>query len=158
MFRRFVEILDDIKKKKVQVFRIKWCSELGGFTLYHPHKKIYGGLHFSLITFLYREKWFLSHFYTTHGGLYVEYCIKYYPLIHRSWINNSWLALFWFKPLFEKFLALKWKVLKNAFGTPTLKSYRTANTQPKIIINSSFWRKQIAKFFLAFTFIKKYHC
>ncbi len=32
------------------------------------HKKIYGGLHFSLITFLYREKWFSGHFYTTHRG------------------------------------------------------------------------------------------
>jgi hypothetical protein len=38
----------------------------------------------------------------------------------------------------RNFLALKLNVLKNAFGTRTLKSYRTGNTQPKDIINSSF--------------------
>ena len=92
---------------------------------------------------------------TPEGKLRPRSC-NFFWILH-SWINNSWLALFWFRPLFEKFLALKLNVLKNAFGTRTLKSYRTGNTQPKDIINSSFWRKQIAKLFLAFTFIKNDH-
>ena len=92
---------------------------------------------------------------TPEGLLRSRSCIFFWIL--HSWINNSWLALFWFRLLFEKFLALKLNVLKNAFGTRTLKSYRTVNTQPKVIINSAFWRKQIAKLFLAFTFIKNDH-
>ena len=92
---------------------------------------------------------------TPEGKLRPRSC-NFFWILH-CWINKSWLALFWFRPLFEKFLALKLNVLKNAFGTSTLKSYRTGNTQPKVIINSSFWRRQIAKLFLAFTFIKNDH-
>ena len=70
-------------------------------------------------------------------------------LILHSQINNSTLALFWFRPYFPKFFTLKLNVLKNAFGTRTLKPYRTVNTHPKVTINSSFWRKLIAKIYSA---------
>ena len=92
---------------------------------------------------------------TQEGRLQQRSC-NFFWILH-SWINNSWLVLFWFRPIFDKFLGLKLKVLKNDFGTRTLKSYRTVNTLPKVIINSPFWRKQIAKLFLAFTFIKNDH-
>jgi len=59
--------------------------------------------------------------------------------IPHSRINNPTLALFWFRPYIEKFFTLKSKLLKNAFGTRTLKPYRTVNTHPKATINSSFW-------------------
>jgi hypothetical protein len=51
-------------------------------------------------------------------------------------LNNSWLALFLFRPYFEKLFALKLKVLKLAFGTRTLKHYRTVTTHPKVTIKS----------------------
>jgi hypothetical protein len=38
---------------------------------------------------------------------------------------------------FEKLLTLKLKVLKNAFGTRTLKPYRSENTHLKAAIKSS---------------------
>ena len=54
---------------------------------------------------------------------------NFFWILH-SWINNPTLALFWFRPYFEKFFTLKLNVLKNAFGTRTLKPYRTVNTHP----------------------------
>ena len=60
-------------------------------------------------------------------------------------------------PYFEKFFTLKLNVLKNAFGTRTLKPYRTVNTLPKVTINSSFCRKQLAKIYSASYLIKNNH-
>jgi len=65
---------------------------------------------------------------------------NFFWILH-SWINNPTLALFQFRPYFEKFLSIKLELLKNAFGTRTLKPYITVNTHPKATINSSFWRK-----------------
>jgi hypothetical protein len=48
-------------------------------------------------------------------------------------------------------------VLKNAFGTRTLKPFRTVNTHPKATFNSSFLKKQLAKLFSAFKKIKNLH-
>ena len=73
---------------------------------------------------------------------------NFFWILH-SWINNPTLALFWFRPYFEKFFTLKLKLLKNAFGTRTLKPYRTVNTHPKLTFNSSFCRKQLAKIYPA---------
>ena len=47
---------------------------------------------------------------------------NFFRILH-SRINNPTLALFWFKPYFEKFFTLKLKLLKNAFGTRTFKPY-----------------------------------
>ena len=81
---------------------------------------------------------------------------NFFWILH-SWINNPTLALFWFRPYFEKFFTLKLNVLKNAFGTRTLKPYRTVNTLPKVTINSSFYRKQLAKIYSASYLIKNDH-
>ena len=62
--------------------------------------------------------------------------IFFYTLLGH--IKNSQRTEFKFRPLFEKYLALKLKVLKIPFGTATLKPYRTVNTHPKLTFNSSF--------------------
>ena len=81
---------------------------------------------------------------------------NFFWILH-SQINNLTLAFFWFRSYFEKFFTLKFNVLKNDFGTLTLKPYRTVNTLPKVTINSSFWRKKLAKIVPASCLIKNDH-
>ena len=92
---------------------------------------------------------------TPEGQLRSRSC-NFFWILH-SQINNPTLALFWFRPYFEKFFTLKLNVLKNAFGTRALKPYRTVNTLPKVTINSSFWRKLIAKIYSATNLIQNDH-
>ena len=97
----------------------------------------------------------LSALITPEGQLRSKSC-NFFWILH-SQINNPTLAFFWFWSYFEKFFTLKFNVLKNDFGTLTLKPYRTVNTLPKVTINSSFWRKQLAKIVPASCLIKNDH-
>ena len=96
-------------------------------------KSIFSFLHIPILGYTFELSF-------TNGVMSDREAVIFFWILH-SWINNPTLALFWFRPYFEKFFTLKLKLLKNAFGTLTLKPYRTVNTHPKATINSSFWRK-----------------
>ncbi len=110
-----------------QVYRVE---KVGIYWLYLSKKSIFS--YFKLRVYF----WALIH---KRGYIRSRNCIFFWIL--HSWINNPTLALFWFRPYFEKFFSLKLKLLKNSFGTRTLKPYITVNTHPKATINMSFWRK-----------------
>ena len=78
---------------------------------------------------------------TPEGKLRPRSC-NFFWILH-SWINNPTLALFWFRPYFEKFFTLKLKLLKNAFGTRTLKPIeQSIRIQKRLLIAQSqnhFW-------------------
>ena len=86
--------------------------------------------------------------------IYVRLNFFFHFWILHTKINNSSRTHFLFRPIFEFFFYLKIKFLKNAFGTATLKHYRTVNTHPKWTVNISFRRKQIAKLYSASYLIK----